>query len=104
LSRPRELAKVEDLFRQACAAFQAGNLVEAEDLYRKLVRAQPDHLGALNFPGILLTRLGKFGEAERFISSTLRINDGSDATHYNLGERSMSASGGYFQYGRDNSK
>ena len=62
-----------------------GNLAEAEQLYKKVLRAQPGHLGALNLLGILLTQAGRNDEAERTIHAALRINAKSDATHYNHG-------------------
>jgi len=51
-----------------------GNLAEAEQLYKKVLRAQPGHLGALNLLGILLTQAGRNDEAERTIHAALRIN------------------------------
>jgi protein O-GlcNAc transferase len=80
-----ELSKVEDQFRRATAAFQTGNVAEAERLYRKVLRAQPKHLGALNILGVLLTRTGQNEEAERFIRAALAISPQSEATQYNHG-------------------
>ena len=74
MQRPRELTKVEDLFRRASASFQSGNLIEAERLYKKVLRAQPNHLGALNLLGVLLTQMDKHEEAERSIRTALGIN------------------------------
>jgi protein O-GlcNAc transferase len=83
--RPRELTKVDDLFRRACASFNTGNLEDAERLYKKILRAQPKHPGALNLLGVLLTRTDRNEEAERYIRSALDINVRSDATQYNYG-------------------
>jgi protein O-GlcNAc transferase len=85
LQRSGELTKVEDLFRRGSASYQAGNLAEAERLYRKVLRAQPKHLGALNLLGILLTQIGKHEEAERAIRIALEINARSEATQFNHG-------------------
>jgi protein O-GlcNAc transferase len=85
LQRPRELTKVEDLFRRASASFQSGDLIEAERLYKKVLRAQPNHLGALNLLGVLLTQMDKHEEAERSIRTALGINAQSEATQYNHG-------------------
>jgi protein O-GlcNAc transferase len=80
-----EHSKVDDLFRRASASFQMGQLDEAERLYKKVLRAQPSHLGALNLLGIILTHLGKDAEAERMIAAALRINARSETTQYNHG-------------------
>jgi predicted O-linked N-acetylglucosamine transferase (SPINDLY family) len=85
LPQPSELTKVEDLFRRASAALRTGNLVEAERLYKKVLRAQPNHLGALNLLGILLTQLGRDEEAEHAIRAALKINAGVEVTQYNHG-------------------
>jgi protein O-GlcNAc transferase len=80
-----EHSKADDLFRRASASFQMGQLDEAERLYKKVLRAQPNHLGALNLLGVILTHLGRDAEAERMIAAALRINARSEATQYNHG-------------------
>jgi predicted O-linked N-acetylglucosamine transferase (SPINDLY family) len=85
LRRPGETTKTEEQFRRASAAFQTGNLADAERLYKKVLRAQPNHLGALNLLAILLMRLGRDEEAERTIRAALEINPRSEATQYNHG-------------------
>jgi protein O-GlcNAc transferase len=85
VQRPIELPKIDDLYRRACVSFNAGNLAEAERLYKKILRAQPKHLGALNLLGILFSRLDRNEEAERYIRDALSVNARSDATHYNYG-------------------
>src|SRR5262249_7865565 len=85
LQRRSEASGIDHLFRRATAAFRTGNLAEAEQLYKKVLRAQPNHLGALNLLGILLTQVGRDDEAERAIRTALGINAASDATQYNHG-------------------
>lgn len=46
---------------------------------------QPRHVAALNLIGIVLTRAGRFTEAETFLRRALRENGKSDATHHNYG-------------------
>src|SRR5258705_9291478 len=75
----------DDLFRQALASVQAGKAIEAEHLFNNLLRLDPRHVGGLNVFSILLTQLGRFGEAERYALRALKEYAKSDATFYNYG-------------------
>lgn len=83
--RPRRALSVDDLFRRVMAALQAGNARDAEKLLKKLLAAQPRHVGGLNLYSAVLTQLGRFEEAERYVKRALRENATSDATFYNYG-------------------
>ncbi len=72
-------------FKQAIASFQAGNLTDAEQFFKKVLRLQPNHVAALNFLSVLLTSLGRYTEAESYIKAALGINSNSDATLCNYG-------------------
>ena len=74
-----------DVFSRAIDAFHAGNAVQAERLFKKLLTASPRHVGGLNLLGALLTQLGRWGEAELYLKRALRENTNSDATFYNYG-------------------
>jgi protein O-GlcNAc transferase len=71
--------------QRALAALQAGNLKDAERLFKAVLRGQPRHLAALNLLGIVLTRSGRFAEAEKYLKLALRENARSDATLSNYG-------------------
>ena len=77
-------ARNNDSFQRALTALQAGKLGEAEDLFRATLRKQPRHVAALNLLGIVLTKLGSFDEAEKYLRFAIRENANSDATLYNL--------------------
>jgi predicted O-linked N-acetylglucosamine transferase (SPINDLY family) len=72
-------------FQQALAALKAGNLNEAERLFKTVLRASPAHIATLNLLGITLTQLGHFAEAETYLRLALREQPKSDATLYNYG-------------------
>ena len=76
---------VDNNFEQAIASVQAGRLNDAEQLFKKVLRVQPKHIGALNILSVVLTRLEKYDEAEKYIQSALKISANSDATFYNYG-------------------
>jgi predicted O-linked N-acetylglucosamine transferase (SPINDLY family) len=81
-SQPTDM---DALFRQATARWQDGQVVEAERLFRAVLRTRPNHLGALNLLGILLTQIGQYAQAEALFRSAIEIDARSDATHYNHG-------------------
>ena len=67
------------------ASFRAGSLKEAERLFRSVLRKEPRHLGALNLIGVVLTQLGDFAGAEKYLRQALEVGAPSDATLYNYG-------------------
>jgi FkbM family methyltransferase len=75
----------EDTFQRAVAALHAGNLIDAERLFKQLLQAQPKHIGALNFLATVLMQHGRFEEAEHYVRLALQENTASDVTFYNYG-------------------
>jgi predicted O-linked N-acetylglucosamine transferase (SPINDLY family) len=75
----------DDAFRRAISAMQADQPDIAERLFKEALRLQPKHVGALNVFSVLLTRLGRYAEAEHYIRVALNENAMSDATFYNYG-------------------
>jgi tetratricopeptide (TPR) repeat protein len=73
------------LHRRARAAMEAGNPVEAEKLYRRLVQLEPDD-GEVHFNlGLLLSLLGKFEEANASFTTALEVRPGYAEPHLHLG-------------------
>jgi protein O-GlcNAc transferase len=84
LSRPDSLHFV---YRQmGCVFRHRGNLVIAEEWYRKAIEAAPDDAGAYIFLGAMLARRGNLPEAEEVHrrATHCRTGDLSEA-HHNLG-------------------
>lgn len=79
------MIRSEKLYRDAVASLNEGRLADAERLFRKFLRAHPNHVGALNLLTIVLMRLERYGEAEKFIRPALKINQVSDVSFYNYG-------------------
>ena len=77
--------KTDQLFRDGLASLQTGRVAEAESAFRKVLRRERAHLGALNLLGIVLTQLGQFAEAETHLAAALKQNSNSDVTLYNYG-------------------
>jgi predicted O-linked N-acetylglucosamine transferase (SPINDLY family) len=73
------------IFAKAVAAFQSGRLDDAERDFKKFLRREPDHFGALNLYAALLIRSERFKEAEPILRKAISINSTSDKTFYNYG-------------------
>ena len=67
------------------AALQAGNLKDAEHIFKVVLAKQPEHVAALNFLSIVLIRRGRFAEAETYLHRAVQKYANSDATLYNYG-------------------
>jgi len=72
-------------FNEALAALNAKNLVAAEALFRKVLKADSKHIPALNLITVVLMSQGRFSEAEDFIERATRLNRASDVSFYNYG-------------------
>jgi tetratricopeptide (TPR) repeat protein len=67
------------LFEQALNLHQRGKLHEAEDRYRSILRAYPEHPDCIHFLGVLRFQQGRSDEALEHISSALRLQPGNIA-------------------------
>ncbi len=64
---------------------QAGQLAQAEGIYRSILRIEPDHPVALHLLGVLAHQLGKHAQAVDLIKQALTIEPDFADAHYNLG-------------------
>jgi protein O-GlcNAc transferase len=76
---------IDTEFQAGCAALHAGNLNDAERLFKAVLCVEPLHLGALNLIGVVLIQLKRFAEAESYLSQALQRHPIADATLYNHG-------------------
>ena len=75
----------EQLLKQALAAYQKGNLTEAERCCAAILMAKRSHFDALHLMGIIAGRRGRFGEAERLIGEAIKVNGRSAGAHSDRG-------------------
>jgi predicted O-linked N-acetylglucosamine transferase (SPINDLY family) len=61
-----------NLFRQASALHREGRLREAEDLYRRLLHADPSSFSAYHMLGLLLAQDGRAAQSLPFIAEALK--------------------------------
>ena len=79
------MRSADQTFQEAVAALNGGNVVAAEGLFRTFLRSHPEHIVALNLLTVALMSMGRYQEAEEFISRAVRLNSLSDASFYNYG-------------------
>lgn len=76
---PKELTKT------AMMHHQSGNLHQAETIYRKILKEQPDNFDVLHMLGVLYAQQNNQGSAVKFIEKALGIKPNSAYARYNLG-------------------
>ena len=82
MSRPDDLAA---RFGLAVQHHQAGQLAEAERLYRAVLAAEPNHAGALNLLGVIAAQSGHGDAAVALIGRAIQLDAGNAGYHVNLG-------------------
>ena len=81
----RRTAAVSRDFQAAFEHHQAGNLDQAEALYRKALRKAPDHVDALHLLGGIAHERGRAEDAVQLISRAVALSPNLVAAHLNLG-------------------
>ena len=74
-----------EFLAQARYHHQAGNLDQAEQLYRQLLQAEPQHAEALHLLGVLSSQQGRHDSAILFIQQALAVSPEVAHFHNNLG-------------------
>jgi tetratricopeptide (TPR) repeat protein len=78
------MQSVSQLFDQAFQYHQAGNLHQAELLYRQILQIDPLHVNALHLFGLIAQQVGRNDLALDYIQRALRLHSQFPAAHYNL--------------------
>ena len=73
------------IIQQAITAHQEGKFEEAEQLYKEILKTNPNNLTAMNNLGVLLRSLGKFDEAEASYKKAIELKPDYIDAHNNLG-------------------
>lgn len=72
---------LQQAFDLALKHYQAGQLPEAESIYRQLVQAAPQHADSAHMLGMILLQLQRMDEALPLIETALRLNPDSGQSH-----------------------
>ncbi len=74
------MPKIHDTLEFALALHRAGDLRQAGDLYRSILKQAPGEANALRLLGVIEFQIGHFDEAERLLSrATKRQPKSADA-------------------------
>lgn len=82
---PASSPNASNLFKEALAFHQAGQLPQAQALYVRLASLDPAHFEAAYHLGLIAINQGNMAQAQRYFSKASAINPRSDAAHCNLG-------------------
>jgi protein O-GlcNAc transferase len=82
---PVPSAQSASAFVQALGLHRAGRLTEAEEIYRQILKAEPDHFDSLHLLGVVHHQRGDHAKAVRQIDTALRINPDVAHAHCNRG-------------------
>ncbi len=74
-----------EALKRALALQQAGDRAQAEQIYRKIIGAKPDHFQALHLLGVLRHRCGDDEEADRLLRQAIALRPDFADAHYNRG-------------------
>jgi len=66
--------KIQGLVQQAIQIHQAGNLPQAENLYRQVLQVQPKNSEALHFLGVIAGQMGNYPTAIELMKQSIAIN------------------------------
>jgi tetratricopeptide (TPR) repeat protein len=78
-------AKAQATFQEAFALHRQGRLVQAQELYRQVLKMQARHFHALHFLGVIAGQTGNSALAVALISQAIKINPDYADAHYHLG-------------------
>ncbi|MGE0715176.1 MAG: tetratricopeptide repeat protein [Alphaproteobacteria bacterium] len=75
--------------RRALGLHEAGKLAAAERLYRDILSAEPGHLGARHYLGVLAHQAGRTEEGIVFLRDVLAAAPGDAGAHANLAQMAL---------------
>ncbi|MDP2241947.1 MAG: tetratricopeptide repeat protein [Burkholderiales bacterium] len=85
MSRNTESRNVACALRRGLELHRAGNLQEAEALYRQVLAREPRHFDALLHLGLARAQGGDFNEALKWLESAANVRPDAAEAHANLG-------------------
>lgn len=82
---------LRSIYENALAAHRAGNLAQAEKLYRDMLRADGRNFSALHMLGFLKAQQGQFDDAIALMAKALKVNPGDLSALTNYAHALMAA-------------
>lgn len=85
MTNSSKAANLPQLIQVALGHHRAGQLAEAEAIYRQVLAADPGHFDALHLLGLIALAVGQPEQAVQLISKALARNPSNPTAHFNLG-------------------
>jgi protein O-GlcNAc transferase len=79
------MGTVEEAFQKAVKAMNSGKPLEAERLFKNVLKRLPNNIAVLNLLTVVLVSMERHAEAEAFISKAIKLNQSSDVSYCNYG-------------------
>jgi tetratricopeptide (TPR) repeat protein len=80
------MATISEALAMAIQHHRAGRLQAAEQIYRQILQAEPNHADAIHLLGVIAHQAGKHRIAVEYIGRAIGLNRTEAAYHNNLGE------------------
>ncbi|MDP6557448.1 MAG: tetratricopeptide repeat protein [Pirellulaceae bacterium] len=80
------MSTIQEILATAVKHHQAGQLADAERLYRQILDVNPDHADVLHFLGVIAAQTGKTDASVDLIRRAIRLAPGNAAYYFNLGK------------------
>ena len=80
------MATISETWAMAIKHHQAGRLHAAEQIYRQILQAEPNHADAWHLLGYIAHQVGKPEVAVEYIGHAIQLAGNQAAFHYNLGD------------------
>lgn len=71
--------------QQAISTYQAGNVPQAEHIFKKILKRFPHNVQAMNFLRLISYRKGDYDSAIRYVKTAIKCNPADADNYYNLG-------------------
>ena len=84
-SAPVFSQNAEQLYQQGIAAYDRGNLSEAESIFSQVVKIDPNNADAYIYLGIALRKQGKLDQAIAAYEKAIQLDSNDALAYYNLG-------------------
>ncbi len=80
------MATISEALAVAIQHHQAGRLQTAEQIYRQILQAEPNHADAIHLLGVMASQVGRHEVAVEYIGRAITLNGNVAVFHNNLGE------------------
>lgn len=85
------MADLSDAFEIALRCHEAGQLQDAERIYRQILQADPHHADSLHYLGVIAYQVGKAQTAVDYIGRAVASDPHNHAAHARCGNRCIPA-------------